>query len=98
MEMVGSGGADLALALLVTLFGTGLIGDGGVFRAVGHACLRGLATEMEIRMFGITDRPFAHAVGQAKDRASPRRLLLDRRRAAGKTEAVSLADYRLPAD
>src|SRR4051794_26085686 len=98
MEIAGSGGADLALALFVTLLGAGLVGDSGMFRAVGHARLRRLAAEMEIRMLGIADRPFAHALGQGEDRGAPRRLFLDRRRTAGQSEAVSLADYRVAGD
>src|SRR4051794_31535725 len=98
MEIAGSGGADLALTLLVTLLGAGLVGDGGVFRAVGHARLRRLAAKMEIRMLGVTDRPFAHALSQGEDRGPPRGLFLDRRRPTGQPEAVSLADHRVAGD
>ena len=35
MEITGSGGADLALTLLVALLGAGLVGDGGMLRVAG---------------------------------------------------------------
>src|SRR4051794_36550950 len=92
MENIGSGGADLALTLLVALLGAGLIGDGGMFRAIGHPRLSRLAAEMEVRMLGIANGPFAHALRQRKDRGATRRLLLDRRWPAGQPEAVSFAD------
>src|SRR5690606_19066368 len=57
-------------AVLVPPLARRLIGDRCVLGAIGEMGVGRAAAEVEILVFGITDRPFAHAIGQAEDRGA----------------------------